>query len=222
MHTFGFPVEIDKIVSLCKQYSILVVEDAAESLGSYYKGKHTGTFGAFGTLSFNGNKVITAGGGGMILTNDEELARKAKHVTTTAKVPHKWEFVHDQIGFNYRMPNINAALGCAQLENLDDFLESKKKLSNSYTTFFSRYNQVNYLGELKDSSSNFWLNALVLPSKKDRDIFLRETNENGVMTRPIWKLMNHLEMFKDFQTENIDNALWLEERVVNIPSTPII
>jgi len=218
MHTFGHACQIDDIVEVCDKYHIAVVEDAAESLGSYYKGKHTGTFGKLGAISFNGNKIITSGGGGCIITDDEILAKKAKHITTTAKVPHKWEYTHDEIGYNYRMPNLNAALVVAQLENLDKVLEDKQELANSYKYFFED-KEINFLKEPKDSRSNYWLNAVVLKDKNERDSFLEFTNTGGIMTRPIWTLMNKLEMFKDSQCGKLDNAQWLEERVVNIPSS---
>ena len=221
MHTFGFPVKIDEIVFICDKYNIKVVEDAAESLGSYYKGKHTGTFGLVAAFSFNGNKTITTGGGGMLITNDDDIAKKAKHLTTTAKIPHAWDYDHDMIGFNYRLPNINAALGCAQLEKLPYILERKNALSNKYESFF-KDKAVQYLKGPIESNSNYWLNAVILENLEDRNNFLTETNSAGVMTRPIWKLMNKLDMFKDAQIGNLENAEWLESRVVNIPSSVII
>ena len=218
MHTFGHACRVDEIKDVCDAYHLALVEDAAESLGSCYKGKHTGTFGKLGAMSFNGNKIITAGGGGCIITDDEALAKKAKYITTTAKVPHKWEYTHDVIGYNYRMPNLNAALLVAQLEKLDGFLRSKRDLSRAYKVFFESSNMM-FLTEPEDSSSNYWLNAVILKDKAERDLFLEETNAKGVMTRPIWTLMNKLEMFKDAQCGVLDNALWLEDRVVNIPSS---
>lgn len=220
MHTFGHPVQIDSIAEICSNYNIPLIEDAAESIGSFYKGKHTGTFGLLGTLSFNGNKTITCGGGGAILTNNKEIAQKAKHLTTQAKVPHAWDFVHDEIGYNYRMPNLNAALACAQLENLNLFLEKKRALAASYKRFFEK-NNIAFIHEPKDSKSNYWLNAILLNDRTQRDEFLAFTNSNGVMTRPSWTLMNKLVMFKDCITENIDNAIYIEERLVNIPSSYI-
>lgn len=224
MHTFGHACRIDEIVAICDEYGIPVVEDSAESIGSYYKEKHTGTFGKVGIISFNGNKTITSGGGGMIITDDEELVKLAKHLTTTAKIPHKWEYRHDHIGYNYRMPNINAALACAQLEQLDGFIEKKRELAKKYTDFFS-VKQLNnpsiqpqFFIEPKNSYSNYWLNAVIFENREERDSFLKETNENGVMTRPIWTLMNKLEMFKDCYTDGLENAKWLEDRVVNVPS----
>ena len=218
MHTFGHPCRIEEIKSICDKWNITLVEDAAESLGSCYKDKHTGTFGKLGAFSFNGNKIITSGGGGVIVTDDEKLAKKAKHLTTTAKVPHSYEYVHDEIGYNYRMPNLNAALLVAQLEQLDKFVESKKELAKLYEKFFSS-SDIEFVKELKDSTSNYWLQAIKLNSKIQRDEFLEFTNENGVMTRPIWKLMNELEMFKDCQKTDLKNAKYLEQRVVNIPSS---
>lgn len=218
MHTFGHPVIIDELVDICKKFGIELVEDAAESLGSFYKGKHTGTFGKIGILSFNGNKTITTGGGGMLLFQDEALGKYAKHLTTQAKVPHRWEFLHDHIGYNYRMPNINAALGCAQMENLDSILDNKKETAKIYKEYFSN-SDINFFTEPNDSQSNYWLNAVILKDRNARDTFLEFTNDNGVMTRPIWTLMNKLEMFKDCQTDDLTNTLWFEERVVNIPSS---
>jgi perosamine synthetase len=218
MHTFGHSCRIDEIKSICDEWNIVLVEDAAESLGSYYKGKHTGTFGKLGVLSFNGNKIITAGGGGCIITDDEDLAKKAKHITTTAKVPHKWNYMHDMIGYNHRLPNINAALLVAQLEQLDKFCDNKRELADKYRKFFTERN-IKFVTEPKDSISNYWLNAIILESSSKRDEFLKSTNSNGVMTRPIWTLMNKLEMFKDAQCGDLSNSHWLEERVVNIPSS---
>lgn len=221
MHTFGHPAKIDEIVEICKKYKIEVVEDAAESIGSKYKGKHTGTFGKLGILSFNGNKTITTGGGGMILTNNIELGKHIKHITTQAKVPHQWEFNHDNIGYNYRMPNINAALGCAQIEKLDYMIEKKRELAKKYEHFFKN-TDIQFFTEPADSFSNYWLNVILLENRQKRDEFLKFTNENGVMTRPSWTLMNKLPMFKNCQVENIDNAEWLEDRLVNIPSSVIV
>jgi len=220
MHTFGYPCHIDEIVEICKQYSIPVVEDAAESLGSYYKGQHTGTFGEIGVLSFNGNKTITSGGGGMLLFNDAELAKKAKHLTTQAKVPHVWEFVHDEIGYNFRMPNINAALGLAQLESLDKFIVAQRKLAQKYSEFFDS-NEISFFREPENSKSNYWLNVVILKDYKERDEFLEFTNNNGIMTRPVWELMSRLPMFEDCQSGDLSNAEWLVDRVVNIPSSVI-
>jgi len=221
MHTFGHPCQIDEIKDICDRYHIVLIEDAAESLGSFYKDQHTGTFGQLGVMSFNGNKIITAGGGGCIVTNDEVLAKKAKHLTTTAKVPHKWEYTHNMIGYNYRMPNLNAALLVAQLENLKDFLLKKRELATSYANFFNDMDYV-FVQEPINSQSNYWLNAIILKDKQQRDLFLDETNSEGVMTRPIWTLMNKLPMFKESQCGDLSNADWLEQRVVNIPSSVII
>jgi perosamine synthetase len=224
MHTFGHPCRIDKIIDICNEFNIPVVEDAAESLGSFYKGKHTGTFSKIGILSFNGNKTITTGGGGMLLFNDEELALHAKHITTQAKIPHPWEFAHDEIGYNFRMPNINAALGCAQMENIEKIIENKHQTAKAYNDFFKKLNissnkHLSFFNEPANCKSNYWLNTLVLPNKKERDSFLEYTNQNAVMTRPIWKLLNSLPMFKECQTDNLVNSFWFEERVVNIPSS---
>lgn len=227
MHTFGHACRIDEIVEICDKFGIPVVEDSAESIGSYYKGKHTGTFGKIGVLSFNGNKTITSGGGGIIITDDEDLAKLSKHLTTTAKIPHKWEYRHDHIGYNYRMPNINAALACAQLEQLDGFIEKKRNLAKNYTDFFSTQhfnnstNQQQFFLEPENSRSNYWLNVVILENREERDLFLKETNENGVMTRPIWTLMNKLDMFKDCYTDGLEAAQWLEDRVVNVSSSVI-
>jgi perosamine synthetase len=221
MHTFGHPCRIDEIKEICDKYYVFLIEDAAESVGSTYKGRHTGTFGQVGVMSFNGNKIITAGGGGCIVTNDKALAKKAKHLTTTAKVPHKWDFNHDMVGYNYRMPNLNAALLVAQLENLDNFISSKRKLANVYEAFFNGANYV-FVKEPVDSKSNYWLNSILLKNKQQRDEFLDETNSNGVMTRPIWTLMNKLPMFECAQCGNLKNSEWLEDRIVNIPSSMIL
>ena len=220
MHTFGHPCRIDEIVSICNEYNIPLVEDAAESLGSFYKGQHTGTFGKIGVLSFNGNKTITTGGGGMLLFNDLELAQKAKHLTTQSKVPHPWEFVHDEIGYNYRMPNINAALGVAQLENLDRFITAKRKLAAEYEAFFKSLD-IQFFKEPDNAKSNYWLNVIILKDRVERDAFLQYSNSKEVMARPIWELMNRLPMFKDCQTGDLSNAEWLADRIVNIPSSVI-
>lgn len=220
MHTFGHPCEIDKIVETCNEYGIPVVEDAAESLGSFYKKKHTGTFGNTGVVSFNGNKILTTGGGGMLLFNDEELAKKAKHLSTQAKIPHKWEFAHDSIGYNYRMPNLNAALGLAQLENLPEFLIKKRVLAQEYDTFFKE-SQLKFVTEPKHAKSNYWLNSIIFENKKDRDSFLEHSNRNGVMSRPAWNLMSDLEMFNSCQKDELINSIYILERLVNIPSSVI-
>ena len=218
MHTFGHPCRIDEISKICEEYNIVLIEDAAESIGSYYRNKHTGTFGLLGTFSFNGNKTITCGGGGAIITNDEALAKSAKYLTTQAKVPHRWEFVHDEIGYNYRMPNLNAALMCAQLEQLNSFVENKRELAIAYSKFFEQ-TDIKFISEPSDSKANYWLCAILLKDKIVRNEFLEVTNNNGVMTRPVWALMNKLVMFKDALHGNLDNAQYLEDRVVNIPSS---
>jgi perosamine synthetase len=221
MHTFGHPCKIDEIVEICTHFHLPVVEDAAESIGSYYKGKHTGTFGKVGVISFNGNKTITTGGGGMLLFNDEELANKAKHLTTQAKLPHPWNFVHDEIGYNYRMPNINAAIGVAQLENLDLYISRKRALASAYSNFFNG-SCVSFFNEPVNSVSSYWLNAIAFKSSIERDRFLSESNGQGVMTRPIWRLMNKLPMFEKCQHDLLENAEWLEERIVTIPSSVLL
>ena len=221
MHTFGHPCRIDEIKEICDTYHVFLIEDAAESFGSLYKGKHTGTFGQMAAFSFNGNKVITSGGGGCIITNDKILAKKAKHLTTTAKVPHKWEFIHDMVGYNYRMPNLNAALAVAQLENIDGFINSKRKLASSYKEFFSTQ-EPTFFKEPEQSKSNYWLNTILLKNKDQRDKFLEETNSRGVMTRPIWTLMNQLPMFENAQCDDLINSKWLNDRVVNIPSSVVL
>lgn len=218
MHTFGHPTRIDAIIEVCNKYHIDVVEDAAESLGSFYKGQHTGTFGKIGVISYNGNKTITTGGGGMLLFQDEDLGRYAKHLTTQAKVNHRWDFVHDHIGYNYRMPNINAALGCAQMENLDYILKNKRETAQLYKSFFQNVPDIQFMEEPENSKSNYWLNAIILKDKEKRDDFLNFTNDCGIMTRPAWTLMNKLEMFKECQADDLTNTLWLEDRIVNIPS----
>ena len=219
MHTFGHPARIVEIANLCEEYHIELVEDAAESIGSLYKGKHAGTFGKIGAISFNGNKTITTGGGGMMLFNDEELAAHAKHLTTQAKVPHRWEFRHDHVGYNYRMPNINAALGCAQLENLDKFIASKRQLALEYAEYFKNVEDIQFFTEPEDTFSNYWLQAVILKDKAAQQEFLQQTNDNGVMTRPIWELMNCLPMFEHCENDGLENTIWFADRVVNIPSS---
>lgn len=219
MHTFGHPVRIEELLDICNEYHIELVEDAAESIGSLYKGKHTGTFGKVGAISFNGNKTITTGGGGMMLFNDEELGKYAKHLTTQAKVPHRWEFRHDHIGYNYRMPNINAALGCAQLENLDRYIASKREVAAAYADFFKNVDGIDFFEEPENSFSNYWLNAVILKDKAAQLDFLQQTNDNGVMTRPIWELMNRLPMFENCENDGLENTTWFADRVVNIPSS---
>jgi len=218
MHTFGHPARIDEIVAICDSYNISVVEDAAESLGSYFKNKHTGSFGKVGIFSFNGNKIITSGAGGMIVTNDEKLAIKAKHITTTAKISHPYEYIHDEIGYNYRLTNVAAAIGVAQIENIQPILEKHRSLAHSYEIFF-KDKGMDFIKEPKYSESNYWLNSVVLQDRQARDDFLMSTNNRNIMTRPIWMLMNKLDMFKNAQVGNLGNAEWLEDRVVNIPSS---
>ena len=219
MHTFGHPVRIEEIAALCKEWHIELVEDAAESIGSRYKGQHTGTFGKIGAISFNGNKTITTGGGGMMLFNDEELGAFAKHITTQAKIPHRWEFRHDHIGFNYRMPNINAALGCAQLENLDAYVADKRATAAAYADYFKNVDGIEFFTEPENCYSNYWLNVVILPDHDKQLEFLQETNDNGVMTRPIWELMNRLPMFEKCENDGLKNTIWFADRVVNIPSS---
>ena len=218
MHTFGFPVHLNELMTVCSKWNIPLVEDAAESIGSEYKEQPTGSFGKLGVFSFNGNKIVTSGGGGAIVTNDIELGLKAKHLTTTAKVPHPYEYVHDEIGYNFRMPNLNAALACAQLEQLDSFIENKRELAKQYNPFFTSKGII-FRTEAPNTKANYWLMCLQLENKKDRDLFLKETNDNKVMTRPIWQLMHHLPMYKNCQRDQQLNASFLEQRIVNIPSS---
>ena len=219
MHTFGHPARIDEIAAVCEEYHIELVEDAAESLGSLYKGQHTGLFGRVGVISFNGNKTITTGGGGMLLLNNEELGAQAKHLTTQAKVPHRWEFIHDRVGYNYRMPNINAALGCAQLEHLEEFVLNKRETAEKYHAFFATIDDMDYFIEPENCRSNYWLNVILLKDRQAQQDFLQYTNAHGIMTRPAWQLMNRLEMFKGCETDGLKHTQWLEERIVNIPSS---
>ncbi len=218
MHTFGLPCRVEEIEQICQEFNIPLVEDAAESLGSYFNGRHTGTFGKVGTLSFNGNKTITTGGGGMIITNDPHLAKRAKHITTTAKIAHPYEFIHDEVAYNYRLPNINAALGCAQMESLSSQLKSKCEIASKYENFFSGTN-FQFAKEIGGGHSNYWLNAIILEDRPQRDLFLKNLNDAGVMSRPIWCLMNKLQMFGNCQAADLSHAIWLEDRVVNIPSS---
>lgn len=220
MHTFGFPLHLDELLNTCNKWNIPVVEDAAESLGSYYKDKHTGTLGLMGAFSYNGNKIVTSGGGGAIVTNDEKLGVKAKYLTTTAKKPHSYEFYHDELGYNYRMPNLNAALACAQLEMLEQYLKEKRDLADKYKQLFSS-EKVTFREELENTKANYWLMAIELENKKERDLFLGHTNKTGVMTRPIWQLMYRLPMYKNCKRDAQKNAKYLEERIVNIPSSVI-
>ena len=221
MHTFGFPVQIDAIQKICDRYRISLIEDAAESLGSTYKEKHTGLVGKMSAISFNGNKIITAGGGGVILTNDEELAVHAKHITTTAKIAHSWDFMHDEVGFNYRLPNLNAALGVAQMEVLPDYLKNKRILAKRYQQWGKDYG-IKFMQEPAQSKSNYWLNTVILPNKVERDAMLDFTNSNNVMTRPAWTPMHKLGMNSQYQKTEMKNTEWLFDRIVNVPSSVII
>ena len=218
VHVFGHPVQVDRIKTLCENHNIVLVEDAAEAIGSYFRGKHVGTFGRLGILSFNGNKTITTGGGGMILTDDDELGKMAKHLTTTAKIDHPWEYIHDHIGFNYRLPNINAALGCAQLETIPLFLEKKREIAEAYKNFFDTIG-IQFITEPEGCRSNYWLNAIILSDLKERNDFLEYSNGYGVMTRPLWRLIPKLSIYAHCQTDALENSRWLEERIVNIPSS---
>lgn len=220
MHTFGHPADLDGLLEVTRNWNITLVEDAAESLGSLYKGQHTGTFGMLGALSFNGNKIITTGGGGMILTN-VLLGERAKHLTTTAKTPHPYEYIHEEIGYNYRLPNLNAALGCAQLENIERFIKAKRALARAYEQMLLGTN-LEFVQEPKNCRSNYWLNAVICEDRTHRDALLEVTNKRGVMTRPIWKLMNHSKMFQDCRRGELSNSEWLEARVVNVPSGAVL
>ena len=220
MHTFGHPARIAEIAVLCEKWGIELVEDAAESIGSRYQGRHTGLFGKVGALSFNGNKTLTTGGGGMLLFNDPDLGARAKHLTTQAKVPHRWEFRHDAVGYNYRMPNINAALGCAQLEQIDTLIASKREVAAAYAQFFDGSDGPTFVHEPAESFSNYWLGAVLLPSRAERDAFLEYTNDHGVMTRPVWELMTDLPMFEGCERDKQQNTRWLADRLVNLPSSP--
>ncbi len=222
MHVFGHPVDLDALVEVCARYRLELVEDAAESLGSYYKGRHTGNLGRVAALSFNGNKVVTTGGGGAILTNDDELGRRAKHLTTTARLPHKWSFIHDQVGFNYRLPNINSALGCAQLEQLPGFIHNKRELAVKYQKAFAGIEGIQFFTEPEFGKSNYWLNVLLLDRQfaDQRDVLLEASNGQGIMTRPVWTLMHELDMFKACpRMSNLEVAEDIELRLINIPSS---
>ncbi|MCW3805803.1 LegC family aminotransferase [Plebeiibacterium marinum] len=221
MHTFGHPVDIDGIINVAKEYNIAVVEDAAESLGSSYKEKHTGTLGLLGAFSFNGNKTVTCGGGGAIVTNDKSLALKAKHITTTAKVPHPYEYTHDMIGYNFRMPNLNAAMACAQLEKLEEFVKNKRNWAEKLSAF-CKENKIDFILEPNNSCSNYWLNAICLGNREERDNVLEYLNKHGVMSRPIWTLLYKMPMYAGCYKDRQTNAQWLEDRIVNIPSSVIL
>lgn len=218
MHTFGLPCRIDEIQKICSDWNIALIEDAAESLGSFYQGRHTGTFGNLGIFSFNGNKTITCGGGGAIITDDETLAKKAKHLTTQAKIPHAWKFMHDDIGYNYRMPNLNAALACAQMEQLDAIVVNKRATAQKYQDFFQD-TDVQFVAEIPEAKANYWLNAVLFPNEEEREFFLETSNKEKVMTRPIWDLMTTLPMFKDCEHDGLVNSKYLAERIVNLPSS---
>lgn len=220
VHTFGHPCRIDEIVNICRENNIKVVEDATESLGSLYNGQHTGTYGEIGVLSFNGNKILTTGGGGMLLFHDATLAKRAKHLTTQAKLPHPWKYIHDEVGYNYRMPNLNAALGLAQLEQLENFIKIKREIADSYRRFFNA-SDIDFFKEPAHARSNYWLNCILLKDEEERDFFLKYSKERDVMTRPAWELMNRLAMFRDAQTGTLTNAEWISNRLVNIPSSVI-
>ncbi|OED64546.1 aminotransferase DegT [Vibrio splendidus ZS-139] len=220
MHTFGHPVELDELVAVCLKWNLVLVEDAAESLGSFYKGKHTGTIGDVSAVSFNGNKIITTGGGGMVLCKTEALGARTKHVTTTAKVPHPYEFFHDEPGFNYRMPNLNAALGCAQMEVIEQYLKQKRQLAQCYENLFSG-TDFQFVTEPGYAESNYWLNAIICPDKKSREEILAGTNSAGVMTRPIWQLMHRLPMFENAMRGDLTYSEFIEAHLINLPSTPV-
>lgn len=222
MHTFGHPVDLDPLLVLAKKYNLILLEDAAEALGSYYKNKHVGHHGLMGALSFNGNKIITTGGGGAILTNDEKIAKLAKHITTTAKIPHAYLYQHDQIGFNYRMPNINAAIGCAQLEKMQSFLENKRKLAENYFEDFSAINGVRFISEPEYAKSNYWLNAIIIENKIDRDIMLEKLIQDKIGVRPAWELMHHLPMFKGVPKMDLSAAEKISKQIINIPSSVVL
>ncbi|WP_444641669.1 LegC family aminotransferase [Caproiciproducens sp. R1] len=221
VHTFGHPADLDPLLEVCKKYGLELIEDAAESLGSYYKGVHTGNFGKLSSLSFNGNKIVTTGGGGAVLTNDEELAGLAKHISTTAKLPHQWAFLHDCVGYNFRMPNINAALGCAQLEQLDGFIRKKRALAEKYRQAFADVPGISFFREPSCAKSNYWLNVLLLDREDTalRDRILSETNRQGILTRPAWTLMSELPMFRDCPHMDLSAAESLEQRIINVPSS---
>lgn len=221
VHNLGHPARVEEIATICQKYNIAVVEDAAESLGSFQRARHTGLVGAIGTLSFNGNKIITTGGGGALITDNLELAEKIRHITTTAKKPHPWLFQHDQIGFNYRLPNLNAALGIAQLTRLDDFLAKKRRLTQVYREWFANQPAVDFFLEPEGARSNYWLNAVALTDRHERDRFLEVTNEAGVMTRPMWTPMHTLPMYSKCQRTSLANAEQIASTFVNVPSSVV-
>jgi perosamine synthetase len=222
MHAFGHPVDLDSLAAVCEDYDLVLIEDAAEALGSLYKGRHVGAWGRLSTLSFNGNKTITTGGGGAILTEDPDLADRAKHLTTTAKVPHQWAYVHDQVGYNYRLPNINAALGCAQLERLPSFLQRKRRLASRYRKEFAAVADVTFADEPSFARSNFWLNAILLRPEfvSERDTLLARTHEAGLFTRPAWRIMSTLPMYTECPRMDLREARRIERSLINLPSSP--
>jgi len=224
MHTYGHPAKIDQLLKISKEYNLNLVEDAAESLGSFYKKKHTGTFGKIGILSFNGNKIITTGGGGALLTDDSSLAKKAKHISTTAKVPHKWRYIHNEIGFNYRLPNINAALGCAQFEKIEKFLKSKRDLFNKYSEVLDSIEGIKLFKEPKNSKSNYWLQTIILEDGYENELetILDNTNRNNIMTRPAWDLIHEMEMYHDCPKSPLPVSKSLSKRIINIPSSAFL
>ena len=221
MHTFGHPVRIEELAAICREYSIIMIEDAAESLGTTYNGQHAGTFGEMSCLSFNGNKIVTTGGGGAILTGDPELARRVRHLATTARVRHDWSFIHDEVGYNYRLPNINAALGCAQLESLPSFVERKRGVAAHYFEAFRHIKGARMMCEPEGARSNYWLNCVLLDRENagDRDAVLAATNERGIMTRPVWTLMHRLPMYSAAPRADLSGAEDIERRLVNVPSS---
>ncbi|MCG7552481.1 LegC family aminotransferase [Pseudoalteromonas piscicida] len=219
MHTFGHPVKLKELITVCEKWHLLLIEDAAESLGSLYKGQHTGTFGFLSALSFNGNKTITTGGGGAVIASSELLGEKVKHLTSTAKVPHDYEYYHDELGFNFRMPNINAALGCGQLEYLDKIILEKRNLARLYQEFF-KSSELSFVSEPDYATSNYWLNAVIAPSPEARDVYINALSDKGIMTRPVWRLMNTLPMFSNCLKGDLARAEYFQKRIINIPSTP--
>jgi aminotransferase in exopolysaccharide biosynthesis len=218
VHVFGHPAEIREVKEICDAYRIHVIEDAAESLGSFSEGRHTGTFSKLGILSFNGNKIVTTGGGGMVITDDEELAGKARHIATTAKTGNSWRFIHDEIGFNYRLPNINAAIGCAQMEKVRSFLDNKRELARIYKRFFDNMG-IEFFIEKEGCRSNYWLNAIILKDRTQRDEFLDYTHKNNIMSRPAWTLLSELPMYAGCERDDLENSQWLQDRIVNLPSS---
>ncbi len=221
VHTFGHPVDLEPLIEVCRRFSIEIIEDASESLGSFYKGRHTGNWGKASVLSFNGNKIITTGGGGAVLTNDEAFAKTAKHISTTAKIPHRWEYVDDRAGYNYRMPGLNASLGCAQREGLPCFVEKKRNFAARYENAFSDIEGIRFFTEPGFAKSNYWLNVLLLEDEyaSFREELLEVTNDNGIMTRPAWALLNKLPMYSGCPAMDLDSAQSLASRIINLPSS---